>query len=66
MEEDRDRIDEERELQIEIEEKNKKLLEQININETAMGYNVNRQERYTEQDRKRDREKVQINNIEGD
>lgn len=50
----------------EIEEKNKQLLKEININEEAMGYNVNRQEKYTERDRQRDREEVQIKNLEGD
>lgn len=50
----------------EIEEKNKQLLKEININEEAMGYNTNRQEKYTERDRQRDREEVQINDLEGD
>lgn len=48
----------------EIEEKNKQLLKEININEEAMGYNINREEKYNE------REDGLINtensNIEGD
>lgn len=52
------------ELEKEIEEKNKKLLEQITLNEKAMGYNINREEKYNE------REDGLINtensNIEGD
>ena len=52
------------ELEKEIEEKNKKLLKQITLNEKAMGYNINREEKYNE------REDGLINtensNIEGD
>lgn len=52
------------ELEKEIEEKNKRLLEQITLNEKAMGYNINREEKYNE------REDGLINtensNIEGD
>lgn len=48
----------------EIEEKNKRLFEQITLNEKAMGYNINREEKYNE------REDGLINtensNIEGD
>lgn len=52
------------ELEKEIEEKNKRLFEQITLNEKAMGYNINREEKYNE------REDGLINtensNIEGD
>lgn len=52
------------ELEKEIEEKNKILLKQITLNEKAMGYNINREEKYNE------REDGLINtensNIEGD
>ena len=50
----------------EIEEKNKQLLKEININEEAMGYNTNRQKKYTDKDREKDRQEVQIKNLEGD
>jgi len=38
------------ELEKEIEEKNKRLFEQITLNEKAMGYNINREEKYNERD----------------
>lgn len=49
----------------EIEEKNKILLEEININEKAMGYRINRERKYQEISDK-DREQIEINNVEGD
>ena len=49
----------------EIEEKNKTLLEEININEKAMGYRINRERKYQETSDK-DKEQIKINNIEGD
>ncbi len=47
----------------EIEEKNKQLLKEININEKAMGYKESRERVYQEE---HDRQEVQINNLEGD
>lgn len=63
MEENRNRIDEEKELIEKIEEKNKQLLKEININEKAMGYKELRERVYQEE---HDRQEVQINNLEGD
>lgn len=63
MEENRNRIDEEKELIEKIEEKNKQLLKEININEKAMGYKESRERVYQEE---HDRQEVQINNLEGD
>lgn len=47
----------------EIEEKNKQLLEEININEKAMGYKESRERVYQEE---HDRQEVEIKNLEGD
>lgn len=47
----------------EIEEKNKQLLKEININEKAMGYKESKERVYQEE---HDRQEVQINNLEGD
>lgn len=47
----------------EIEEKNKYLLNEININEEAMGYKEPREKVYQEE---HDRQEVQIKNLEGD
>lgn len=47
----------------EIEEKNKQLLEEININEEAMGYKESRERVYQEE---HDRQEVEIKNLEGD
>ena len=47
----------------EIEEKNKQLLKEININEKAMGYKESRERVYQEE---HDRQEVQIKNLEGD
>ena len=52
------------ELEKEIEEKNKKLLEQITLNEKAMGYNINREEKYNE--REDGLVNTENSNIEGD
>lgn len=47
----------------EIEEKNKQLLKEININEEAMGYKESRERVYQEE---HDRQEVQTNNLEED
>lgn len=47
----------------EIEEKNKQLLKEININEKAMGYKESKERVYQEE---HDRQEVQIKNLEGD
>lgn len=47
----------------EIEEKNKQLLKEININEEAMGYKESRERVYQEE---HDRQEVRTNNLEGD
>lgn len=47
----------------EINEKNKQLLKEININEEAMGYKESRERVYQEE---HDRQEIQTNNLEGD
>lgn len=47
----------------EIEEKNKQLLKEININEKAMGYKESKERVYQKE---HDRQEVQIKNLEGD